>query len=309
MREYQKRRILIVVKTYPNPSKAHGETVCCAGVDMDTGRWVRVYPITFRQLAGRQFAKYQIIECRARTPRSDKRPESVQVDLDSIQPIGEPLPAGDEGWRSRMSLLPRPDASLERIRAAQARDGTSLGMFRPKRIEKLLIEAAKPWTERQRSHLQQQRLGLGEEATRELTELKQIPWSFSYRFSCDDASCLKPHTLQVLDWEIAESYRSWSRTYPDWEERIRQRYERELPARDLHLVVGNLAKRHRTFVIIGLVRPPGAKMDGGYVQQALDLVSEEGAVAGGGVGLETQQADSLGDDEGQEPLELFPDEG
>jgi hypothetical protein len=31
---------------------------------------------------------------------------------------------------------------------------------------------------------------------------------------------------------------------------IRQRYERELPDRDLHLVVGNLARRQQTFVTI-----------------------------------------------------------
>ena len=75
MRVYQKKRILVVVKTYPNPSRNYGETVCCAGVDLDSGRWVRMYPITFRQLAERQFAKYQLIECSAtcRAETSDPR--------------------------------------------------------------------------------------------------------------------------------------------------------------------------------------------------------------------------------------------
>jgi hypothetical protein len=49
---YEPRRLLVVVKTYPNPSHSYGETVCCAGVDLATGRWVRMYPITFRRLAG-----------------------------------------------------------------------------------------------------------------------------------------------------------------------------------------------------------------------------------------------------------------
>ena len=90
---------------------------------------------------------------------------------------------------------------------------------------------------------------------------------------------------------------------------IRQRYERELPDRDLYLVVGNLAKRHQTFVIIGLVRPPRSKMDGGDVQQSLDLMGEQRPVAGLGVGLEAEEADALGGDEGDEPLDLFPSEG
>jgi hypothetical protein len=173
-----------------------------------------------------------------------------------------------------MALLPPPARSLEEIRAVQAADGTSIGMFRPKQIERLVIEKAGPWTPRQQSHLRQQRLGLGEAVAREMQELEHIPWTFSYRFTCDDERCSGGHELQILDWEIGQSYRDWSRTSPDgWEEKIRQRYERELPERDLHLVVGNLAKRPQVFVIIGLVRPPGPKVDGGHVQQTLDLMS------------------------------------
>jgi hypothetical protein len=78
----------------------------------------------------------------------------------------------------------------------------------------------------------------------------------------------------------------------------RQSYERDLPDRDLYLVVGNLAKRHQTFVIIGLVRPPRPKMDGGNVQQTLELMGEQGAVAGQRIGLETEETDTLGGDQG-----------
>lgn len=34
-------RIVVTVKTYPNPSTKHDETVCTAGVDLDTHRFVR----------------------------------------------------------------------------------------------------------------------------------------------------------------------------------------------------------------------------------------------------------------------------
>src|ERR1035437_96179 len=128
-------------------------------------------------------------------------------------------------------------------------------------------------------------------------------------FNCDDERCTS-HELQIQDWEIGQSFRRWARTDPDrWEEMIRQRYERDLPDRDLYLVVGNLAKRHQTFVIIGLVRPPRSKVDGGDVQQSLDLMGEQRPVAGQGIGLEAEEADALGGDEGDEPLELFPSEG
>jgi hypothetical protein len=308
MRVYEKKRILVVVKTYPNPSHSYGETVCCAGVDIETGRWVRMYPITFRQMAERQFAKYQLIECTATLPRGDKRPESLRINQDSIRIVGEPLPSGPAGWRRRMALLPPPARSLEEIREAQAADGTSLGMFRPKQVERLVIEKAEPWTTRQQTYLRQQRLGLGEEVARAMQELERVPWTFSYRFTCSDERCTS-HELQIQDWEIGQSFRRWSRTDPDrWEEMIRQRYERELPDRDLYLVVGNLAKRHQTFVIIGLVRPPRSKVDGGDVQQTLDLMGEQGAVADLGIGFETEETDALGGDELDEPLELFPSE-
>ena len=305
---YEPKRILVVVKTYPNPSQTHVETVCCAGVDLDTGSWVRVYPITFRRLADARFKKYQVIGCQATKPRNDARPESLRVDQDSIKLIGKVIPSADR-WRRRMSLLPVPSGSLEEIRAANVAADVSIGMFRPKAIRRLVKEHADPWTEKERSALRQESLRLGEAETRELSELEQIPWKFSYEFDCDDAGC-GGHKLQIFDWELGQSYRRWSRSDPRrWEEMIRQKYERELPGRDLHLVVGTLAAHPKTFVIIGLVYPPRPQMDGAYVQQTLDLVGQERAVAGARVGLEAQEADALAGDEGDEALELFPDEG
>ncbi len=306
---YEPKQIL-VVKTYPNPSQSYGETVCCAGVDLETHRWVRLYPITFRRLADRRFAKFQEVTCAATRPRDDSRPESLRVDQDTIKLAGQPMPAGARGWPRRMAALPTASRSLEEIRAAQRANRTSLGMFRPKEILGLVKKKAVPWTTQKKVYLRQQHLNLGVEMSRELRELEQIPWSFSYLFKCDDDRCTKPHTLQIIDWEIGESYRKWSKAYGTrWEEKLRAKYERELPASDLHLVVGNLAKHPRTFVIIGLVRPPRPKVDGGHVQQSLDLMREERSVASVGVGLEAKKTNALGGDEREERLELFPDEG
>jgi hypothetical protein len=307
---YERKSILVVVKTYPNPSRSYGETVCCAGVDLETGRWVRIYPITFRRLA-EQFAKYQTIECLVSRPRSgDSRPESLRADQDSIRLVGSPIPAGARGWTRRMAMLPEPMLSLEEVRAAQAANGTSLALVRPKAIHGLVIEKAAPWSANQKAHLRQQHLDLGQAASNQLRELEQIPFTFSYRFTCDDERCVNPHKLQIIDWEIGESYRRWSKRYgDDWEEVIRQTYERDLAERDLHLVVGNIAKHPQAFVIIGLVRPPRPKVDGRYVQQSLDLMGKQRPMTGPGVGLETEQANALGLNEGHEALEFFPDEG
>lgn len=305
---YEPKRILVVVKTYPTPSRTHGETVCCAGVDLDSGRWVRMYPITFRRLADSRFKKYQVIECRATTPRNDARPESLRIDQDSIKLVGDVIPSSDQ-WRRRMGLLPAPSRSLEEISGANAAIGVSIGMFRPKLIRKLVKEPADPWSEKERAALRQERLGLGAAETHELAELEQVPWKFSYAFDCNSVHC-GGHKLQILDWELGQSYRRWSRSDPRrWEDMVRQKYERELPARDLHLVVGTLAAHPKTFVIIGLVYPPRPKVDGGYIQQSLDLVGQERSVAREGVSLEAEQADALAGYERQEPLELFSEKG
>lgn len=306
---YEARRLLVVVKTYPTPSQKYGETVCCGGVDLANGRWVRMYPITFRSLTDRRFSKYQVIECRAIKPRDDARPESLRIDQDSIRLIGKPIPAGPTGWARRMSLLPSPAQSVEEVKALQATTGTSIALVRPLRVERLVIEKARPWTDRQRAALAQEQLGLGPALSRRLRDLEQIPWDFSYRFVCANDLCTG-HEMQIIDWEIGQSYRKWSREDPGrWEEMIRAKYEHDLPGRrDLHLVLGNLAKRQHTFVIIGLVYPPRVEVDGTYIQETLDLVREQRTVAEGGVRLETEQADALPVNEGKDALKLFPDE-
>ena len=62
-------RVLVLVKASPQPSRQYGDTVCVAGVEIDTGtpRWIRLYPVPFRCLDGsNQFRKYDIISVSTR---------------------------------------------------------------------------------------------------------------------------------------------------------------------------------------------------------------------------------------------------
>lgn len=302
MGTYRATRILVVVKTYPIPSQKYGETVCCAGVDLDTGAWVRMYPITFRRLAAR-FKKYEIVDCRAAIPRDDQRPESRRVDQDSIHIAGRVSSTGN--WRRRLDLLPPTASSLEELKTGNRNSGISIGSFRPKAIRKLVIEAGRPWSDKQLRALRQQRMKLGEDDSAELRELEQLPFKFSYQFQCDDDAC-NGHKLQILDWEIGEAYRKWSRRYPtDWRDRLEAKFANELPAKDLILVVGTMAAHPKDFVIIGLVYPPRSKVSGFGVQEKLNLMGEQGAVAGRRILFETKKADALGFDERQQTLDLI----
>src|SRR5919201_1092988 len=93
-------RFLMLVKTYPIPSKSYAETVCCAGLDEETRSWIRMYPVNFRSLAEfARFRKWQFIQATWSPPRGDNRPESRRVHQDSI--VAGPVLPSDAGWRER----------------------------------------------------------------------------------------------------------------------------------------------------------------------------------------------------------------
>jgi len=59
---YELVRVLILVMTYPLPSRGYRETICTGGIT-EAGEWVRLYPIDYRyRPMSQQFRKYQWIE-------------------------------------------------------------------------------------------------------------------------------------------------------------------------------------------------------------------------------------------------------
>ena len=57
-------RVRILVKAFPQPSKAHEETVCCAGITEDGGELLRLFPIRFRRLPQeQQFDRFDLAGC------------------------------------------------------------------------------------------------------------------------------------------------------------------------------------------------------------------------------------------------------
>jgi len=72
-------RALVLVKAAPVLTSQLEETMCVAGIRLDTDRpeWIRIHPVPFRDLDDEsRFAKYQVITVDAIRPRTDRRPES-----------------------------------------------------------------------------------------------------------------------------------------------------------------------------------------------------------------------------------------
>ena len=124
------KRVLITVKAYPNPSKTYGETVCCAGIDVETLQWVRLYPVPFMDLdSSQKFKKYTIISVRCWKAPDDHRVESYKIDMDSIEPLSH-LDTKRK-WKSRKEIVLRTVSPSFCSILADTEKDKSLGAFKP----------------------------------------------------------------------------------------------------------------------------------------------------------------------------------
>ncbi|MCX4828323.1 hypothetical protein OG785_17325 [Streptomyces sp. NBC_00006] len=245
---------MITVKTYPELSAKYRETSCVAGIrlDRDTPEHVRLFPVPFRLLEEQsQFAKYAIVEVDVRR-HQDQRPESLRPNLDTLKVVDRI--GTSDGWRERYSLVrPLIAPSLCAIKRDQEEHGTSLGLFRPADTVDFRLDPAEPWPASKAALADQMDL-----LDQDLRQLEWVPLEFRYRFSCNDSRCTG-HDLALRDWEAGESYRKFRRQYGEQgvEEKLRERWFTRMftPDRAVHCFVGNLAKRPKTFMLLGLFYP------------------------------------------------------
>src|ERR1700722_8540306 len=117
---------VVIIKAAPQVGHKHGETICCAGIDI-YGNWLRLYPVSFRHLEAQQrFARWDRIRFDWRLPTDDSRPESRRVDQQSIEIVGTLRPAERERFLANLIVT-----SLARERAASR----SLALVKPEIIE------------------------------------------------------------------------------------------------------------------------------------------------------------------------------
>lgn len=258
----EKLRVLITVKTYPIPSKKYDELVCTAGVT-ETGDFVRLYPINFRDLAfTKQYRKYQWIEVVAERHRGrDVRKESYRPDCDSIQPIGEPIPSTSDNWAARARYVLRKQArSMEELQDRQSADNTSLGIFRPKAITDLTISPDDAeWSPTFLRALQQRRLFEYRQKT--LVPPRKVPFKFHYCFGCDDPRCQGKHRMMIENWELGARFwrmvDEYGLSHGDAAEEVQTHFLKDICGRDkeTYFYVGTILAHPKNWVVIGLFYP------------------------------------------------------
>jgi hypothetical protein len=264
---------LPVVKAYPAISTRYGEVACIAGVQYrDTGplsppevEWIRLFPVPFRDLEDdQQFAKYQPISVRVDSHSGDSRPETRRPDRDSIKVTGKVLPSKGDWLARRPYIEPLMADSMCAIQRSREEDRTSLGVFRPAKIEDLVIEEIDVEKEKKeraetvaRREAQGSLLKGGEidEKKELLGALDLLPVRFKLKYRCADPGC-GGHSQTIVDWEILQFYRR-QRYRPNWKESIKRRVLQDIcgSTKDLALIVGNQHQYENAFLILGFWWP------------------------------------------------------
>lgn len=258
--ETQEVKILPLVKAYPNLSRKYGEVSCIAGLDMDTGGWIRLYPVPFRSLEDQQqFRKYEPIRATVQRPRGDRRPESWRVDAGSIEVIG-PVISAARSWAARRSIVkPAIGESMCATHRAQKEEKTSLQMFRPREVSDLVIEEVERDPEKGRMAeawaAQGSFLDAGD-LKQQREALEQIPFRFKYRYRCSDSEC-PGHLQSIVDWEIVQLFRR-VRDGSDWRKKLREKWLDQMCGedKDTAFIVGNQHQYPNGFLVLGVWWPP-----------------------------------------------------
>ncbi|MCP4415503.1 MAG: hypothetical protein GY805_02705 [Chloroflexi bacterium] len=266
-----KAKVLVTVKTYPNPSVKYDELVCNAGF-LESGEWIRIYPVRFRQLPyGQQYKKYNWIELDLVKKKDDFRQESYRprrgIDED-IQILGEISTGNKRDWRERKEyVLKEVFVSMTELIAQAKMQNVwkSLATVKPKEIIKLeIVEDERDWKPKIKDGLRQLSLfdNRKNKTSRELDVVRKLPYKYYYHFLTEGDA--KPRRLMIEDWEIGALY--WNclaQTEGDEVEAnklVRKKYEDEFLDKDLYLFVGTTKANHirapNPFVIIGVFYPP-----------------------------------------------------
>lgn len=244
-------------------SKKYGEIVCLAGIT-EEGEFIRLFPVPFELFRSNKIPKYSWIEVEcARVDDYMGRKESYKIHLDAtncgIKVVDNTLVSkkGSRApWTERSKyVLPLLSSSLEELRRRFDEDRTSLGIVKVEDLldfhyRKPINEFETDIEEGRSTQIQKTLDGV------ERSLLDRIPHNFYYKFKC--CPDCPQHDMNFEDWEVFESFRSWSKYYPDPETlwtKLRQRYLEEFRAKDLHFFVGTHS-RWPIWMIIGAYYPP-----------------------------------------------------
>jgi len=274
-----RKKVLITVLTYPQPSTEYVETVCAAGFDED-GNWIRIYPIKMRMLENGILHKWNWYEfdVSKRPAHHDFRKESYHCDAEPDgKTLGTLTANAKDGWRERKERTidkGKIYTSMDQLLSdsdPKKRNFISLATFKPQRIVDLEITK---WDVKKTHEVFNKKIAIMEkeqQAPALFSDMdipsyfqmaETIPYQFNYVFEDDKG---KRCSLMIEDWELFSLFRKYYRSNEEnYEQAVRQvrtKYLDEFKEKDLYLFLGTRFNDHRRnwknpYALIGFFYPP-----------------------------------------------------
>ena len=184
-----KEKILILVKTYPTPSKSYVETVCTAGVKED-GSWVRIFPVPYRfnYEKYKEMKKYRWVTCNLYKSEKDSRPESYH--LDGFDFEFKEMLSSKNAWEARRRAILKKVKIFTRkedLLLAAKKNMATLAVFKPTHVE-IVCRKAKNYDNaiKKSAKYIQGDLFISNEWNTDFKYAEPLPYEFQYRVT-DDA--------------------------------------------------------------------------------------------------------------------------
>lgn len=237
---------VILVKAAPRRSETFGETVCCAGIDCG-GNWVRLYPVSFRQLEDAQrFRRWDRIGYRWSRPKASKdlRVESRRVDPRSVRII-KPLRKVD-----RNPLVNRCTVTSLRREHEQ---GRSLALLKAEILDFWAVKRSVEDLQKSEDVLSKLRAQGDMFSAASLVPMRTCPYTFHFRYRDADGV----HTGTCQDWETEQTFFARLRDQPSEAEAINwmiAKFGDEYPKKGMALAMGTHRYRLEQWLINGVIR-------------------------------------------------------
>ena len=146
---FERTKLLIWGKTWPEFSKRHIETVCTRGVRED-GSVVRLHPMPLRYMAAeKQYSLYTWVEVPIERNNSDPRPETFRAKPHELRVLNHVDTKNN--WAARREIMFKDESwqfgSLHELEEARRETQRSIGVVSPGSVEDVVI-ADRPQRER-----------------------------------------------------------------------------------------------------------------------------------------------------------------